>query len=1842
MLLPSLTGVVEAASDFKGSNTEKIVASQKSKIEEKKKEFQEDKAEVKEEKTKPEAKEELEDILTADEVQEIRNRTNNLENDYFFNDSMLEELKAELRKAKADPSVNYQEVKARLINEAIIKNTPAQKAPGEDRAVKKFNIKDADKLEAGMTEINVRGLGMKTGQIIEVLVNGKVKGSYTQEERVKGSVIITISEALKEGDKVKAILKGSDDVQIAETSEATAKKKEPKKAEKYKDTLKMPTGDFWLEQYVSNIVNEEEKEEALDLIKKANTSEIANDISSVDFVIEGETSKTAYYTVTYKDNSKSDKISAPNLTVKQVTEYSAATNVEKIVVTDTKITGKLLPQKRNEEGKFVPDPAGKIADGTKVIAILNPSGNDGSANYCTTGKCTTDKNSSQLGEATVNSDGTFEINVPNGFDYKQEVGLTVKEPHKFKACNSTTVEYVIPNVPVRDPKKLTDEEKKEIIKQIREANKVNGVSKLPDGNPGTDYEGIPAVIEIDNQGNVKIISVYDVEVKWEGGKPIVQKNDDGTVKVQNDKKDEVVPVEKEKLLTNLAPKSPAVGYDKTKGEITVTPDKADTDAKTITVKYKDPEGNDQEVTITKADGENGKWSAPAGSKVTVNPDTGVVSIKDSDIQNKTNVSATVTDEGGINTVVTDDDKAKTSDNKSETIKIYPKKPTITINDKDGSVTITPVDKDNDKVAKKMDITYTPAGKDETKTVTVDRDKYGNLTLPEGTDFKVSEDGKSITITNDKIKSKTDITAKTNDGDTNEKLESVVATEKVPDKNAPQPPTVEVDVKTGKASITPPTDSDVKIIEVKYIGTDGQVKTAKAEKTGENKWKVTGEGASFNTAGCIFIPHANLKRASEITAIATDEDGNKSTEGIDTSLPPAPTAKESEGVITVTPPENTPAVNGMEITYTPDGSEETKTFKVVKGTDDKWKIDGDNTPDGVTVNDNGTVTIADGTAKEKSKVTVISSIDTNKKSLEKGEAQVPEAKAPEAPEVKVQKDGSVKITPKDKGETTVTVTYKDKAGNAKTATATKGKNGKWTVAGTNGEEINEDSGVITIPEGKTNPGDRVRVTASKGSKTSTENNDLTKPAPPTVTPKKESGDVTITPPTNGNVDGMIIKYKKIDGSDGTITVKKGEGGIWTFEGDAPEGVEVAGDTGVVTIKKGHAKEKTPVTANSTIETLQTPDKNQGEQPELVPDKTNPQPPTVKIEDNGSITITPPTDQDTTSVTVNYKDKTDTDKAPKAKKNDTGKWTIENNDNGETVDPDSGVITIPKGNYKTGEAVTAYGNDDAQNKSTNDNKTPVEVTFNVNGASKNIDSSILVQGGNFVLPAIFEAKYYPTDKLFAGWKVDDETELKQANTSITVNKDTKITAVWKDIEYKVTFDANGGSKTMESQNVKKGERYTLPANGFIAPKDKEFDGWMVGTEKKAVGDKITVNENTEVKAIWKDKTTTDPSQPGGETTPGENPGTSPENPNPQNPSQPDNPTDTPPTVNENPDGSTNVTPGKNTDKMVIPNTDKNGENPDVVVVEKGEDGKWENKNDVPGVTVDPDTGKTTIPADRKVDKDHIISESKPKVKPEDPSYEENEIPEIKIRDHYTPTFPVYVTVPKTEKVEKAEEVPVSLETHKAYIAGYEDNTLRAEGNLTRAEAAAMVTRLAGFDLSDNSMPAFKDMQKNAWYFRYINAAVKANMLDADNGMMRPSDKITRAEFAKMLAAIDKENSSVSKFDDIKGHRYEKEINKIYGNNRIEGYEDGSFRPDAYLTRAESAAFLNRMFNRIADKEAYAGLEDKLARFKDFDASKWYYDEMVEATNSHELTRRGKASDKFGRVYEKWTRILPSDVK
>lgn len=1408
-----------------------------------------------------------EDVLTEEDIYAIRQKTFEQENSYFFNGEMEEKLRSKIVAAiKENPNADLNELKKTLIAEAIAKNTPTQEAPGETKEAKEIDpkltkptINNVPIGESTITGNGLAGSGRRNhakgpckinvtvndaeGHEVETKIFTIEKGKNPKKGEPQWSV--TLDKPVQKGYTI--VAQQELDGKFSNPSETYTVKELLK--ESYEGKLQMPKLDVWSEDMfvpeadaIEDIINAfKEKNNNLDNVENKNFEGNLYVPKSGDktkpLSVDWDNKKI---NVTFSDKSTLEVDFAGKVNLKEITQKSNPAEVENLTIVNNEIKGKI-----SGNGPF------KRAR----VTIVKFNNETSKKNYCESGKCTVDKNATELATILVNEttgEFTYKITDNNLLKLGEDIGITVKEYRKKTNCKTIRPQIKIPKVDVRDPNKLTPTEKAKIIEEIRKANTVAGVSKLPDGTG--DNTGIPAIIQIDDQGNVKIIDGNDVKVKdWDSnGNAIPETNGDGLPIFKEGKGSSVAETKTKEIVTNLAPNPPTVGYDKKTGEISVTPDKADTDAKKITVKYKDPDGNDQEVTVEKADGENGKWSAPEGSKVTVNPDTGVVTIKDSDIKNKTDVSAIVTDNGGINTVVENDTKAKDSKNKSETIKVFPKKPEITVDDKTGDVTIKPIDKDGDRVARKMDITYIPAGQTNPKTVTVDRDKDGKLTVTGEPDFKVSEDGKSIIITNDKIKSKSKITALTNDGDAdpNQVLKSDESEGNVPDKTAPKPPTVEVNTSDGTAHITPPSDPDVKTIEVKYPGADGNEKTFTAKKT-DTGWEISGDdGVTFEMNGYISIPYNKLKKADTITATAKDEDGNVSKPGTDISLPPAPGVKldEDKGVITVTPPtDKAPSVDGMEITYTPDGEGASETKLVAKKVEGKWKIE--NIPDGVTIDkDSGVVTITNDKAKAQSKVIAYSSIDTEKKSLDKGEETVPESTPPQAPTVKVQDNGSVTITPKNEGETTVTVTYKDKEGKDKTATATKGKNGKWTIVGTNGEEIDGDSGVITIPNGNTNPGDRVKATASKGKKTSKENDDLTKPAPPTVTPNQTSGDVTITPPTKGNVDGMIIKYKKPDDSEGTIKVKKGNGGTWTFDENNPdpEGVEVDGQSGKVTIKKGHAKEKTPVTADSTIETLKTPDKNKGEQPEQVPDKTAPNPPTVIVEENtGNVTITPPKDTDTTKVTVNYKDKDGNDKTAIAKKGDNG-WEMEKAENGESVD-EKGVITLKKGSYKTGVEVKAYGNDDANNKSDEDNKTPVQVTYEGNGAvSGSMDNKILLMGSEYTLPTCDYTA--PANKKFKAWKVGNVE--KAPNEIIQINADTKISPVWEDITHDVIFDGNGGSNTMDKKTLPQGSEYNLPENGFTAPEGKEFDGWMVGTEKKSVGDKIKVDKDTEVKAIWKD--------------------------------------------------------------------------------------------------------------------------------------------------------------------------------------------------------------------------------------------------------------------------------------------------------------------------------------------------------------------------------------------------------
>ncbi|MDQ0274879.1 putative repeat protein (TIGR02543 family) [Peptoniphilus koenoeneniae] len=230
--------------------------------------------------------------------------------------------------------------------------------------------------------------------------------------------------------------------------------------------------------------------------------------------------------------------------------------------------------------------------------------------------------------------------------------------------------------------------------------------------------------------------------------------------------------------------------------------------------------------------------------------------------------------------------------------------------------------------------------------------------------------------------------------------------------------------------------------------------------------------------------------------------------------------------------------------------------------------------------------------------------------------------------------------------------------------------------------------------------------------------------------------------------------------------------------------------------------------------------------------------------------------------------------------------------------------------------------------------------------------------------------------------------------------------------------------------------------------------------------------------------------------------------------------------------------------------------------------------------------------------------------------------------------------TFTIKSPDEFKKKIESHKAYLAGYLDQRVLPEGKMTRAEAVALISRLEGYDLSDSSSRIFSDLKEGSWYNKYINAAFEKGILVEKSGQdFRPDSPITRAEFAKLIEFIDKKNNSIAPFADVKGHIYEDAINQAYGNNRIAGYPDGTFRPDAPITRAEIVTILNNFYDRKADAKSLEGIENLglLKHFTDLNENHWAYYEIMEAANSHEYIRRNENG-----IVENWIRLIEDMVK
>lgn len=207
------------------------------------------------------------------------------------------------------------------------------------------------------------------------------------------------------------------------------------------------------------------------------------------------------------------------------------------------------------------------------------------------------------------------------------------------------------------------------------------------------------------------------------------------------------------------------------------------------------------------------------------------------------------------------------------------------------------------------------------------------------------------------------------------------------------------------------------------------------------------------------------------------------------------------------------------------------------------------------------------------------------------------------------------------------------------------------------------------------------------------------------------------------------------------------------------------------------------------------------------------------------------------------------------------------------------------------------------------------------------------------------------------------------------------------------------------------------------------------------------------------------------------------------------------------------------------------------------------------------------------------------------------------------------------------------HFAYVQGYPDGTVKPAGNITRAETAAILFRLmddASRKTYYSTKSGFRDVASGSWYNTYVATLNNAGVItDSSNGYFRPNEAITRAELAAMLAKFSETTGAANYFNDVSARYWAANAIAICAKlGWINGYPDGSFRPDRNVTRAELMAMINRATGR-APKSADAFLPG-MKTWIDNTADKWYYLDVQEATNSHSYTVKGS---------ETWT-ALTSD--
>jgi len=228
---------------------------------------------------------------------------------------------------------------------------------------------------------------------------------------------------------------------------------------------------------------------------------------------------------------------------------------------------------------------------------------------------------------------------------------------------------------------------------------------------------------------------------------------------------------------------------------------------------------------------------------------------------------------------------------------------------------------------------------------------------------------------------------------------------------------------------------------------------------------------------------------------------------------------------------------------------------------------------------------------------------------------------------------------------------------------------------------------------------------------------------------------------------------------------------------------------------------------------------------------------------------------------------------------------------------------------------------------------------------------------------------------------------------------------------------------------------------------------------------------------------------------------------------------------------------------------------------------------------------------------------------------------------------VQIESPNKPKQDNSLRFNTEDHFAFVNGYPDGTVKPTGDVTRAEVAAILYRVMDADCVktyETTRCSFSDVVRGDWFNLYVATLENADVIvdTRTNGKFRPNEAITRAELAAMLAQFADIKSAANSFNDVSArHWASDEIAVCAKMGWINGYPDGSFRPDATITRAEMMAMINRALDRTPKS-----VSDLLSGMKTWsdnaNTGAWYYLDVQEATNSHTYTKSG--------THETWKKL------